>query len=66
MKILTLIVFVYKQLGEIGVEKVSPKEAAKLLNGFTVKMKLKTSKGKAWSQSIVYSLKKRVEFAEQR
>lgn len=54
-------------LEKLGKKKVTPKEAAKLLNGSTVKMKLKSNKGKAWSQSMVYSFEnKRVEFAEKR
>ena len=52
-------------LERLGKKKVTPKEAAKLLNGSTVKMKLKSSKGKAWSQAVIYNFEnKRIEFYE--
>ena len=49
------------------VEKSYAKGSSEITQWVYCKNELKSSKGKAWSQSIVYSFEnKRVEFAEQR
>lgn len=62
------IVLFKNTLEKWGKKNITEKEAAKLLNGSTVKMKLKSKlKGKEWRPAMVYSFEnKRVEFAEKR